>query len=80
MNTYEIIKSIICEISGAEDISISDELQRDICLDSLGMVTLLIEIEERFGFEFDESDMNPYDLTTVFDVTELVDKYFDRKL
>ena len=39
------------------------------------MVTLLIELEEKFGIELDESDMNPYDLNTVQSVADLVGRY-----
>ena len=51
-------------------------LQEDLALDSLAMVMLLIEIEEAFGIELDESDMNPFELNTVQDVIVLVSKYF----
>ena len=39
------------------------------------MVTLLVEIEKTFGIELDEADMNPFDLTTVQDVVDMVGKY-----
>jgi len=44
-------------------------------LDSLSMVTLLIEIEEQFGIELDEKDMNPFELTDVQSVIDMVKKY-----
>ena len=77
MGTFKIIKEIISEISGVDEISISDELQNDIRLDNLGIVTLLFELEERLGIELDEFDLNPLDLVTVFDVTELIEKYLE---
>ena len=77
MGTFKIIKEILSDISGVDEISMSDELQNDIGLDSLGLVTLLIELEERFGIELDESDLNPFDLVTVFDITELIEKYLE---
>ena len=39
------------------------------------MVTLLIEIEEQFGIELDEKDMNPLELTDVQSVIDMVKKY-----
>ena len=39
------------------------------------MITLLLEIEETFEIELDESDMNPFDLNTVEDAVKLVEKY-----
>ena len=39
------------------------------------MVMLLVEIEDNFGIELDESDMNPFDLTTVESIINMVEKY-----
>ena len=69
--TVEILKGL----NGIEAISLDQHLQEDLALDSLSMVTLLIEIEETFNIVLDESDMNPYDLTTVQSVVDLVNKY-----
>ena len=77
MGTFKIIKETLSDISGVDEISMSDELQNDIGLDSLGLVTLLIELEEGFGIELDESDLNPFNLVTVFDITELIEKYLE---
>ncbi len=66
---------ILKKLSGLDDILIEDNLQNDLGLDSITMVTLLLEIEEEFRITLDESDMNPFDLTTVADVVVLVEKY-----
>lgn len=66
---------LLKELSGKEEIKESDRLQDDIGLDSIGMVTLLVEIEDTFLIQLDESDMNPFDLSSVSDVVELVEKY-----
>lgn len=66
---------ILCELSGKETIEAKDTLLGDLGLDSLLMVTLLIEIEEAFEIELDESDMNPFELISVNDVVSLVSKY-----
>ena len=66
---------ILAELSGTENISTENHLQNDLGLDSMLMVTLLIEIEENFNIELDESDMNPFDLNIVQDVISLVEKY-----
>ncbi len=69
--------NILKEISGKEDIQITDNLQTDICLDSLELVQLLIEIENEFEIILNESDLNPFDLGTVKDVVDLVERYVD---
>ena len=66
---------ILAELSGTENISLENHLQNDLGLDSMLMVTLLLDIEEKFEIELNESDMNPFDLNTVQDVIFLVEKY-----
>ena len=75
MNSEEKVKGILCELSGEESIKNSFTLQGDLALDSLMMVTMLVEIEEVFGIELDEVDMNPFDLSTVQSVIDMVAKY-----
>lgn len=70
---------ILAELSGTENISLENHLQNDLGLDSMLMVTLLLDIEEKFEIELNESDMNPFDLNTVQDVVSLVEKYGGNK-
>ena len=71
----ERVFKILRELSGKEKITLKDKLENDLGLDSLKMVTLLLEVEEEFGFELEESDMNPFELKTAKDVIKLVEKY-----
>lgn len=75
MNLEEKIGEILFELSGVEAANNNASLQADLALDSLAMVMLLIEIEEEFGIELEESDMNPFELNTVQDIIDLVSKY-----
>ena len=75
MNVKEKVLSILTELSGSDEISENSSLLTDIHLDSLGMVTLLVELEDTFGITLDESDMNPFDLITAADVILLGEKY-----
>lgn len=77
MEIFNKVTAILAELSGIENIGIEYELQSDLGLDSLQMVTLLIMIEENFGIVLDEADMNPFDLVSVLDVVTLVEKYID---
>lgn len=79
MNIEKKVKRILSELSGEMTIENEATLQGDLALDSLLMVTLLIEIEEIFGFELDESDMNPFVLSTVQSVIDMVFKYVGDK-
>ena len=67
----------IRQICGAEDIRDKSLLKEDLGIDSLGMVTLLVLLEDAFSIEFDESDMDPFDIQTVEDVFTLMQKYVD---
>ena len=75
MNLEEKIREILFELSGMEITDNNASLQVDLALDSLTMVMLLIEIEEEFGIELEESDMNPFELNTVQEIIDLVSKY-----
>ncbi|MBE7058971.1 MAG: acyl carrier protein [Ruminococcaceae bacterium] len=75
MNIEEKVKNILSELSGEEVVVNEATLQGKLALDSLSMVTLLIQIEEEFGIELEESDMNPFELTNVQSVIDMVKKY-----
>ncbi len=75
MNTEEKVIEIFEELSGLDDIDLNDNIQVDINLDSLELVTMILQVEDIFEIQLDESDMNPFDLTTVGDVVNLVKKY-----
>ena len=75
MKTEERIKHILSELSGEKSIETKARLQEDLSLDSLSMVTMLVEIEDSFLIELDEKDMNPFDLITVADVIKLTEGY-----
>ena len=74
MEIFNKVTVILSELSGMETICLEHELQGDLGLDSLQMVTLLIMLEENFQITLDESDMNPFDLVNVWQVVDLVEK------
>ena len=75
MEIFDKVCVILSELSGMETICLEQELQSDLGLDSLQMVTLLMMLEENFQITLDESDMNPFDLINVWHVVDLVEKY-----
>ena len=75
MNYEEKVKGILFKLSGEEMIVNDATLLGDLSLDSLSMVAMLVKIEEVFDIELDESDMNPFDLTTVQSVIDMVSRY-----
>ena len=75
MHVTETVFGIIKDLSGMQQIEHSARLQEDMGLDSLNMVTLLLEVEDAFEIELEEKDMNPFELIKVEDVIELVERY-----
>ena len=75
MKTTEKIIGILSELSAQETIRAEHTLREDLTLDSLAMVMLLVEIEDVFDIQLAESDMNPFDLLTVQDVINMVERY-----
>ncbi len=52
-------------------------LGQDLGLDSLRMVELIIALEDAFGMELEESDLDPAGLERVEDLYRLVAKYIE---
>jgi acyl carrier protein len=75
VNTENKIVQILKELSAFEKIDINSLLSSDIGLDSLGLVSLLVAVEDSFQIQLEESDMYPFALQTVGDITNLVNKY-----
>ena len=75
MKVFDKVATILNELCGMENIYPEQELAKDLTLDSLQMVTLLIMIEDNFNIVLDETDMNPLKLNTVMQIVDLVKKY-----
>ena len=69
------ISNILEELCGTRPTDDEVRLIGDLALDSLRLVTLLVLIEEEFGIELKECDMNPFSLITVSDVVSMIFKY-----
>ena len=72
-----IVNEILKEKSFCNNITAELKLNEDLGLDSLNMVELMVELEERFDIEIDESDLDPAALQTVEQVYALVAKYVE---
>ena len=75
MNVEQKICDILLGLTGKETVSPTDSLQADLALDSLSAVTLLLAIEDAFGIQLDESDMDLSKLDLVEDVITMVSGY-----
>lgn len=79
MKIFDKIVTILRELCGGTHFSAEQSLQKDLGLDSMQMVTLLLLVEEAFEILLDEADMNPFDLVLVGDVIALAKKYVGGK-
>lgn len=74
MNIFKKIEEVISETVGVDSIMAEQELKTDIGLDSLSLVSVIVGLEEKFGVEFNESDLDPSKIILVRDLIELVEK------
>ena len=75
MDIFKRVEEAIIDAVGADGITAEQELKTDIGLDSLSLVAVIVGLEEKFGIEFDESDLDPSKIIRVQDLVELVRKY-----
>ncbi len=61
--------SVVGTISGTEDKLI------ELGIDSLKKVELMIGLEDEFAIQFDDSDLNPANFSTIQDLINLLKKY-----
>ncbi len=71
---YEKIKAILQEYACIDESRIRPDshLQKDLLLNSLDVVNVIVEFEEEFGIEVDEEDIHSF--ATVADVAEYIEK------
>lgn len=69
----EKIVSIATEVIGVT-LTENESLQES-GMDSLSLVALIAEIEERFGFSFDDDDLQPENLKMLSDVVRITVKH-----
>ena len=75
MDIFRNVEEVICEIIGGEHITADQKLKIDLGLDSLSLVAVVVGLEEKFGIEFNESDLDPDTIIRVQDLVDLVGKY-----
>ena len=73
--TEEKVKKVLTKISGVRHIEPTASLTADLGLDSLRMTALVLHLEDAFGIEFRQSDMNFFKLKDVAAVVTLVEGY-----
>ena len=75
MEIFRNVEEVIIDAVGGDSVTAEQELKTDIGLDSLSLVAVIVGLEEKFGIEFNESDLDPSKIVRVQDLVELVRKY-----
>lgn len=73
--TEERVISVLKSLSPVGEIPDKDERLEELGFDSLKRVELIVALEEEFGMEFDQSDLEAEQLERVGDLVELVSRY-----
>jgi acyl carrier protein len=75
MDTYEQVKAIIVDKLGVEEDKVvpTARFREDLQADSLDLVELIMEFEEKFGGEI--SDEEAQKITTVGEAVDFLDKH-----
>ncbi|HEY5588711.1 MAG TPA: acyl carrier protein [Candidatus Paceibacterota bacterium] len=64
--------NVICEFAVIkDDVTFSEKLS-NLGIDSLKMVELIVALEDKFSIQFDDSKLDPIQLSTVEDIVDLV--------
>jgi len=79
VSVFEGVKEIIVEILDVapEDITLESKLVEDLEADSLDIVEMVMQLEDKFGLQIPESAFE--DLKTVKDVVEYLEKRLQEK-
>ena len=73
MKNFETIRKILAGYTAEEDITLQSKIKEDLGLDSLSLVSFLVELEEALGFELDMSDLDPEKISVVADIVKLTE-------
>ena len=79
-STKEMINLILTEKKFSDVITPDMSLSEDLVFDSLILVELIVDLEDRFDIEIDESDLDPGHIKTVGQIYSLVDKYLEGRV
>ena len=70
MNTYDELLKILKDKVTVSEITLSSDL-RKLGVDSLDLVEIIMDVEDKFGIQFETEDLNKF--VTVEDVVKAID-------
>ena len=80
MRSAKKIIEIIKECCALTEDSITEKSEiKEISLDSLSFIELVVKLEEEYGISFDDEQLNIYDYETVTDIITTVEELINAK-
>lgn len=73
------INQVLLALSFLDEIHEDHRLSEDLGFDSLGIVDIVLSLEEAFGIEINTDDLDPANFTLVSDIYALMEKYVEVK-
>ena len=70
---------VLAQLCGTAEVERDDLLREDLGFDSLMLVTLMVLLKDEFQIVFMAADLDPFALSTVGDVEDLVNRYVLRE-
>ena len=71
----ELLSSVaatVKEIIGRHDIEVSEELVKSGLIDSFGILQLILEIEQKFGINYENEDLDATNFSSIQTISDLV--------
>ena len=76
MDRLKITKEVIDLAYDVAEVEVSeDDNLKEYGMDSIALVSLIVEIENKYNIEFSESDLNPNKLMTIKNIVDMMEKY-----
>ena len=76
MDRLKITKEVIDLAYDVAEVEVSeDDNLKEYGMDSIALVSLIVEIEMKYNITFTDDDLNPNNLTTVKNIVDMMEKY-----
>lgn len=75
----EKILALLAEVLPQIDFTASDKLVDDGILDSISIMTMLMELSVEFGIQFDMNELDPANLNSIDAIVHTVEEMLEKK-
>ena len=76
MDRLKITKEVIGLAYDVAEVEVlEDDNLKEYGMDSIALVSLIVEIEMKYNITFSDDDLNPNNLTTIKNIVDMMEKY-----